>query len=64
METVVAAIDAATAGGYLLVLALVLPYAGVFLSLVLGGRYAERIALALMRRRSAWHSAPTVFRPR
>jgi multicomponent Na+:H+ antiporter subunit D len=48
METVVAAIDAATAGGYLLVLALVLPYAGVFLSLVLGGRYAERIALALM----------------
>jgi len=39
---------AATAGGPLLVLAIVLPVAGVLLSLLLGGRYAERIALALM----------------
>jgi multicomponent Na+:H+ antiporter subunit D len=39
---------AATAGGFLLVLAIVLPVAGVLLSLVLGGRHAERIALGLM----------------
>jgi multicomponent Na+:H+ antiporter subunit D len=39
---------ATTAGGFLLVLAVVLPVAGVLLSLVLGGRYAERIALGLM----------------
>ncbi len=39
---------AATAGGFLLVLAIILPVAGVLLSLVLGGRYAERIALGLM----------------
>jgi formate hydrogenlyase subunit 3/multisubunit Na+/H+ antiporter MnhD subunit len=34
--------------GYLLVLAIVLPVAGVLLSVGLGGRYAERIALVLM----------------
>jgi hypothetical protein len=39
---------ATTAGGFLLVLAIVLPVAGVLLSLVFGGRYAERIALGLM----------------
>ncbi len=39
---------ATTAGGFLLVLAIVLPVAGVLLSLVLGGRHAERIAFALM----------------
>jgi multicomponent Na+:H+ antiporter subunit D len=39
---------AATAGGFLLVLAIVFPVAGVLLSLVLGGRHAERIALGLM----------------
>ena len=39
---------AATAGGSLLVLAIILPVAGVLLSLVLGGRHAERIALGLM----------------
>ena len=32
----------------LLVLAIVLPVAGILLSLVLGGRHAERIALGLM----------------
>ena len=37
-----------TAGGYLLVLAIILPVIGILLSLVLGGRHAERIALALM----------------
>jgi multicomponent Na+:H+ antiporter subunit D len=37
-----------TPGGFLLVLALVLPVAGVLLGLALGGRHAERIALALM----------------
>lgn len=39
---------ATTAGGFLLVLAIILPVAGVLLSLVLGGRHAEHIALALM----------------
>jgi formate hydrogenlyase subunit 3/multisubunit Na+/H+ antiporter MnhD subunit len=39
---------ATTAGGFLLALAIILPVAGVLLSLVLGGRHAERIALALM----------------
>jgi multicomponent Na+:H+ antiporter subunit D len=40
--------NSATAGGFLLVLAIVLPVSGVLLSLVLGGRHAERIALILM----------------
>src|SRR5215472_10889581 len=40
--------DTATAGGFLPVLAIVLPVAGVLLSLALGGRQAERVALALM----------------
>src|SRR6516165_5261336 len=38
----------ATAGGFLLVLAIVLPVAGAMLSLVLGGRHAERVALIVM----------------
>jgi len=37
-----------TAGGVLLVLAIILPVGGVLLSLALGGRSAERIALAVM----------------
>jgi multicomponent Na+:H+ antiporter subunit D len=37
-----------TAGGFLLVLAIVLPVMGVLLSVSLGGRHAERIALILM----------------
>ena len=40
--------DSATAGGFLLVLAIVLPVAGVLLSVALGGRQAERIALIMM----------------
>ena len=39
---------AATAGGSLLTLAILLPALGVLLSLLLGGRQAERIALGLM----------------
>lgn len=39
---------ATTAGGLLLVLAIILPMAGVLLSFALGGRQAERIALVLM----------------
>lgn len=35
-------------GGYLLVLAIIMPVIGMLLSLVAGGRHAERIALALM----------------
>ena len=38
----------ATVRGFLLVLAIVLPISGALLSLVLGGRYAERVALILM----------------
>ena len=37
-----------TTGGFLLVLAIVLPVVGVLLSLALGGRYSERIALIVM----------------
>jgi multicomponent Na+:H+ antiporter subunit D len=37
-----------TPGGFLLVVALLLPVAGSLLALALGGRHAERIALALM----------------
>jgi formate hydrogenlyase subunit 3/multisubunit Na+/H+ antiporter MnhD subunit len=40
--------NSATAGGFLLVLAIVLPVAGALLSLALGGRHAERITLSLM----------------
>src|SRR6516225_6969561 len=40
--------NSATAGGFLLVLAIVLPISGVLLSLVLGGRHAERITLIVM----------------
>ena len=39
---------AATAGGSLMPLAILLPALGVLLSLLLGGRQAERIALGLM----------------
>jgi len=40
--------NSATAGGFLLVLAIVIPVAAVLPSLALGARYAERIALILM----------------
>ena len=40
--------NSATAGGFLLVLAIVLPVAGVLIALLFGRRYAERIALAVM----------------
>ena len=40
--------DATTAGGFLLVLAIMLPATGILLSLVLGGRHVERLALVLL----------------
>src|SRR5271165_3953030 len=40
--------NSTTAGGFLLVLAIVLPAVGVLLSVALGGRHAERVALILM----------------
>jgi formate hydrogenlyase subunit 3/multisubunit Na+/H+ antiporter MnhD subunit len=40
--------NSATAGGFLLVLAIAMPVAGVLLSAAFSGRYAERIALVLM----------------
>src|SRR5271169_810536 len=40
--------NSTTAGGFLLVLAILLPVVGVLLSLALGGRHAERVALILM----------------
>jgi multicomponent Na+:H+ antiporter subunit D len=56
--------SSATAGGFLLVLAIVLPIAGVLFSLVLGGRHAERIALVLMPAglTVAWAIGATVWR--
>jgi hypothetical protein len=41
-------IDATTADGYLLVLVIVLPVLGILLSLALGGKFVERITLALL----------------
>jgi multicomponent Na+:H+ antiporter subunit D len=38
-------IDATTASGFLLVLAIILPVIGILLSFVLGGRYVERVVL-------------------
>src|SRR6516162_4321718 len=40
--------NSATAGGFLLILAIVMPVTGALLSLVLGGRHAERVALLVM----------------
>ncbi len=39
---------AATPGGSLLVLAILLPVAGILLSFLLGGRFAERVALGIL----------------
>jgi formate hydrogenlyase subunit 3/multisubunit Na+/H+ antiporter MnhD subunit len=41
-------IDATTTDGYLLVLVIVLPVLGILLSLALGGKFIERITLALL----------------
>ena len=40
--------SSATPGGFLLVLAIVVPVTGMLFSLVLGGRHAERVTLILM----------------
>ncbi len=40
--------EATTAGGFLLVLALILPVAGILLSLIFGGRYIERVVFILL----------------
>src|SRR5271170_1765175 len=40
--------SSATPGGFLLVLAIVLPVMGLLLALFLGGRHAERVAIAVM----------------
>jgi formate hydrogenlyase subunit 3/multisubunit Na+/H+ antiporter MnhD subunit len=48
MPTAATLSDATTAGGFLLVLAVALPFLGVLLSLALGGRHAERVALIYM----------------
>jgi formate hydrogenlyase subunit 3/multisubunit Na+/H+ antiporter MnhD subunit len=42
------AVDPATGGGFMLVLTIALPAAAVLLALVLGGRWAERVALTLL----------------
>lgn len=41
-------LDAVTTGGFLLVLSIVLPLAGVLLAFAAGGRYVERVALGTM----------------
>src|SRR5262245_34076222 len=48
METTPILTDATTAGGYLLVLSIMLPATGILLALVLGGRHVERIAIILL----------------
>src|SRR5271169_923973 len=40
--------NSATPGGFLLVLAIIFPLMGLLLALFLGGRYAERVAVAVM----------------
>ena len=40
--------NSTTPGAFLLVLAIMLPVAGMLLSVALGGRHAERVALVLM----------------
>src|SRR5262245_27707889 len=40
--------DMTTAGGLLLVLAVLVPFIGVLAGLVLGGRHAQRVALAIL----------------
>src|SRR5271169_3068211 len=40
--------NSATPGGFLLVLAIIFPVMGLLLALFLGGRYAERVAVAVM----------------
>jgi formate hydrogenlyase subunit 3/multisubunit Na+/H+ antiporter MnhD subunit len=48
MDVTALATTATTTGGYLLVLAILLPVAAILPSFALGGRYAERIALIFM----------------
>jgi multicomponent Na+:H+ antiporter subunit D len=48
MESVLAPVEATTPAGFLLVLALAVPYAGALMSLALGGRQAERIVLVVL----------------
>jgi multicomponent Na+:H+ antiporter subunit D len=48
MPTAIVLPDATTTGGFLLVLAVVLPVAGVLLSLAFGGPHVERIAFVLL----------------
>jgi formate hydrogenlyase subunit 3/multisubunit Na+/H+ antiporter MnhD subunit len=43
-----AVLDAATAGGFLLVLAIVVPVVGVLLAFAAGGRWVERIVLSIL----------------
>ena len=48
IATVITLSDKTTANGYLLVLAIILPVIGILLSLAVGGRYVERIAMVLL----------------
>ena len=48
MSPQVTTLDAATPGGFLLVLSVVVPVAGVLLAFAAGGRQVERIALTIM----------------
>jgi formate hydrogenlyase subunit 3/multisubunit Na+/H+ antiporter MnhD subunit len=48
MSGVLAAPEVTTAGGFLLVLAVVLPAIGVLVGMVIGGRFAERVTLLLL----------------
>ena len=49
-----------TTGGFLLVLAIVVPVAGALLAFVVGGRYIERIAFAVIYISAATRQASSV----
>jgi formate hydrogenlyase subunit 3/multisubunit Na+/H+ antiporter MnhD subunit len=48
MQSAAVLSDVTTTGGFLLVLAIMLPVAGILLSLALGGRYVERVAAVFL----------------
>ena len=48
MPVAAQAMDATTPGGLLLVLSVLVPFVGLMLGLLLGGRHAQRVALVTL----------------
>ncbi len=59
MQNAAVLVNVASSNGFLLVLAIILPVAGILLSLALGGRYVERIALIFLP--ASFGIAATIF---